>query len=469
MPIPPLLTPGVNCWKVSRARRAGFLVDAADYYRAFAEAAERARSQIVITAWDIDGRIRLLPDRSDERLRDFFFRLLAARPGLQIYVLNWKYFISYANDRELLPSRDEPWRRHPRLHFEWDASHPLGACHHQKVVVIDNRLAFVGGLDFTHERWDTPRHDPRDPHRRNSFGEPYKPFHDVTMMVEGDAARDLGRLARRRWKLCAGRHPGSSPHLVVDPGSDPWPPSFPADLGAVPMAISRTEPRYRRDPEIDEIETLHRDMIRAAKRFVYIENQYFTAGRIRESIAERLRRRDSPEFVIILPKSSTGWLEEMSLGISRSRTIRRLRAHDRYGRLHVYYPYIAGLPSQHYIKVHSKLMIVDDLYLQAGSANLCNRSMGVDTECDVALENPPGGVEIREALRTLRERLLAEHVGVLPRQVRETFDRTGSLAATIAELSRHRRRLVPFSGEVSPWAEALDIHITALDPARPLL
>ncbi len=36
--------------------------------------------------------------------------------------------------------------------------------------------------------------------------------------------------------------------------------------------------------------------------------------------------------------------------------------------------------------VHSKVMIVDDGFLRVGSANLNNRSMGADTECDLAFE-----------------------------------------------------------------------------------
>src|SRR5262245_35868099 len=136
----PLLCPGRNCWKISDFDRAAFLIDADAYFEAFAEAAERARKTIFLTAWDIDGLISLNSRRPQENLRTFFLRLLRQKPELEIFILNWKFNLAYSDDRELLPLFDSPWQTHPRLHFVWDAAHPIGACHHQKVVVIDDTL-----------------------------------------------------------------------------------------------------------------------------------------------------------------------------------------------------------------------------------------------------------------------------------------------------------------------------------------
>src|SRR4051812_26309136 len=199
-----------NCWQLARADRAAFLIDAAAYYEAFVEAAEQATRSIVITAWDIHGGIRLRRDRPDETLRGFFLKLLDQNPKLHVYVLNWDFILAYAPDRETLPWFDAAWHQHPRLHFQWDAHHPVAACHHQKIVVIDDRLAFVGGLDFTDERWDTPDPRPTDRRRRGVRRYPYKPFHDTVMMVEGPVAGALGSLARERWRRAVpGRQPSS--------------------------------------------------------------------------------------------------------------------------------------------------------------------------------------------------------------------------------------------------------------------
>ena len=74
------------------------------------------------------------------------------------------------------------------------------------------------------------------------------------------------------------------------------------------------------------------------------------------------------------------------MGVLRSKLVERLRAADVEGRFNVYYPEMPGLAEGTCIDVHSKMMAVDDEWLRIGSANINNRSMGVDTECDLAIE-----------------------------------------------------------------------------------
>jgi hypothetical protein len=52
------LKPGANCWRIGDAERLGVIVDAADYFTAFAEACRAARRQILILGWDFDGHSR---------------------------------------------------------------------------------------------------------------------------------------------------------------------------------------------------------------------------------------------------------------------------------------------------------------------------------------------------------------------------------------------------------------------------
>jgi len=186
---------GRNCWKVERADRVSFLVDGAAYFSAFREAAIRARHGILILGWDFDSRIRMLPDgRTHEfpdRLGEFLHHLLARRKQLHVYVLTWDFHMIYWREREWwLPSK---LSEHRRLHFLRDGAHPVGASHHQKIVVIDDTVAFVGGMDFAACRWDTAGHEPGHPARRPSDGDPpCRPFHDVQMIVDGSAAAALG-------------------------------------------------------------------------------------------------------------------------------------------------------------------------------------------------------------------------------------------------------------------------------------
>ena len=76
---------------------------------------------------------------------------------LRIYVLLWDFAMIYVADREIIPLYAHPWRTHRRIHFRLDGSHPIGASHHQKIVVIDDHVAFVGGLDIAEHRWDEPQ------------------------------------------------------------------------------------------------------------------------------------------------------------------------------------------------------------------------------------------------------------------------------------------------------------------------
>ena len=203
-----LFAPGRNCWRVERAERASFLIDGESYFRAFRAAALHARHSIIILGWDFDSRIRMLidrePDGFPDRLGEFLHALLIRRRQLHIYVLTWDFHMIYWKEREWwLPSK---LAAHRRLHFHKDGAHPVGASHHQKAVIVDDVLAFVGGLDFAQCRWDTSRHLANHPDRVLLTDEtPCRPFHDVQLMVSGSVAEALGELARDRWRAATGR------------------------------------------------------------------------------------------------------------------------------------------------------------------------------------------------------------------------------------------------------------------------
>src|SRR5213075_1758262 len=117
------------------------------------------------------------------------------------------------------------------------------------------------------------------------------------------------------------------------------------------------------------------------------------------------------EIVVVTRLLSHGWLEEMTMHVLRTRLVRRLREADAHGRFHAYYPHVEGLAEKTCVDLHSKVMIVDDEWLRVGSSNISNRSMGVDTECDVVVE-ARGDETVRAQIRATRDRLVAEHAGV---------------------------------------------------------
>jgi phosphatidylserine/phosphatidylglycerophosphate/cardiolipin synthase-like enzyme/membrane protein DedA with SNARE-associated domain len=462
-----LLRLGYNCWAVAHAERAAFIVDAKDYFSAFYRAALRAERSIMVLGWDFNSQTRLHHDTTPKdgppvMLGEFLNYLVKRRRGLHIHVLTWDFPMMFAGDRELAPMVGLGWEPARRVHFHYDDTHPVGASQHQKVVVIDDALAFCGGIDLTLRRWDCGDHAPDDP-RRVAEGKPYPPFHDTMMAVDGEAARRLGELARERWRLATGQR--LKPPRVTG-NSDPWPAELEPDVTGVDVGIARSLPPRGELPAVREVEKLYLDMVAAARRTIYIENQYFTAPRIAAALEKRLGEPEGPEIVLVLRLLSHGWLEEATMHVLRTRLIQRLRQADRHGRFRVYYPHLPGLAEGQCIDIHSKVMIVDDALLRIGSANLSNRSMAFDSECDLVVESR-GQARVAGAIAGFRERLLAEHLDTQPERVREEVERAGSVNGAIAAFRDQPRTLRQLE-EVPEWSETVLTVAAVADPEEPI-
>jgi phospholipase D1/2 len=404
----------------------------------------KARRTVLLIGFDFDTRIRLDPEQRKTPARQagkFLSWVVEQRPGLEVFVLKWDLGMINTLGRGSTPLRILDWTTDKRMHFKLDGAHPVGSAHHQKIVVIDDAVAFCGGIDITAERWDTREHlDDHPRRRRPTTGRRYGPWHDATTAVDGDAALALGLLARERWKKAM-----DEDMPPPQPQGDPWPDDVRPTFTNVEVAIARTAPAMGGQAEIREIEALYLSAIRSARQTVYIESQYFAARRIAEAMAARLREPAGPEIVIVNPHSAYGWLEEKAMGSARARLFKLLKDSDRYDRFRIYNPFTAGGEA---IYVHAKIMVIDDWLLRVGSSNLNNRSMGYDTECDLAVEALPGPDEasIKRAVVDFRDDLVAEHLGVAPEEVAETLHRTGgSLIRAIETLASAGRSLRPFT------------------------
>jgi phosphatidylserine/phosphatidylglycerophosphate/cardiolipin synthase-like enzyme/uncharacterized membrane protein YdjX (TVP38/TMEM64 family) len=461
-----LLRPGYNCWSVAAADRVALLVDAKDYFEAFYRAALKAERSILILGWDFNSRTRLHFDPVPRggppaELGDFLNFLVRRRRSLHINILNWDYPMVFGADREFPPLYGFGWKPAHRVHLRYDDTHPLAGSQHQKVVVIDDAIAFSGGIDLTVRRWDSTEHAAEDK-RRRAYDKAYPPFHDLMIAVDGEAAAKLGELARGRWLAATGQKISRE-----KTDADPWPEHLAPDVTGVEVGIARTMPPHGETPAIKEIERLYLDMIAAARDTLYIENQYFTAPRIAAALEKRLAEPDGPEIVLVVRLLSHGWLEEATMHVLRTRLIQRLQQADRHGRFRVYYPHVPGLAEGCCVDVHSKLMIVDDRVLRIGSANLCNRSMGVDSECDVVLE-ALGRPQVASAIRDFRERVLAEHLNVDPPRLREALgNANGSLHGAIAALASEGRSMRQLT-DLPDWPEALVNVAAVADPDEPI-
>jgi phospholipase D1/2 len=470
-----LLEPGRNCWRIEHARRFALLVDADVYFRAVRNAIRAARHSIFILSWDIDSRMRLVPEGANdgypEPLGEFLHAVVAERPDLHAYVLNWDFAMLYALEREWLPAYRAGWLAHSRLEFFMDGRHPVGASHHQKVVVIDDAIAFVGGLDLTRCRWDTPEHASDAPLRRDADGNPHAPFHDVQAIVDGDVASALGELARTRWQRATGR----TATTARPSGGDPWPPEVMPDITDVRVAIARTEPVFEDTPGVHEVRQLHLDAIACARSHLFFENQYFTSAQISSALAARLAEPEGPQVVVVSPKTQSGWLEDATMGVLRARLHRQLKAADRYGRYRLYCPHLPEL-GDGCLNVHSKVFCMDDDLFSVGSANLSNRSMAFDTECNLAIEAGGDDVErlrVRNAIANLRNRLLGEHLAIEPEAIAMEMHRHGAparpnLIGAIEVLRHPGRSLCPIEPELPADLDALIPDYTLIDPERPM-
>ncbi|WP_181708155.1 phospholipase D-like domain-containing protein [Chthonobacter rhizosphaerae] len=441
-PTGPILEVGRNCWRIARADRLSVIIDAANYFAAVRQAILEARHSVYLIGWDFDTRVSLDPDATDgapKRLGRFLDWIARTRPGVKISLLKWDMGVLFSLGRGSTPLFVLDWMTHENVRLKLDGAHPATAAHHHKIVVVDDVLAFCGGIDITADRWDTRDHLDDDPRRRRpTTRRRYGPWHDATTAVSGPAAAALGELARDRWLKATGER------LEAPPPAPPiWPVHLGGDFDRVNVAIARTNPAYDGRPEVREIERLYLDAIAAARRSVYLESQYFASKAIAEAIGRRLAEPDGPEFVIVNPQSADGWLEEEVMGGARAILLEQIRAVDLQGRFRLYYPVTEkGRP----IYVHAKILIVDDRILRVGSSNLNNRSMGFDTESDLAIEaGPDTGPDdpVRVAIRRLRADLLAEHLGADAAAVETTLALQGSLLGAVEILRGAGRSLQP--------------------------
>ena len=445
-----ILQAGETCWRMAHADRFGVIVDAAQYFAAVREAMLEAEETILLIGWDFDLRIKLLPggrpDEGPNELGAFLKHLVRRKPSLRILILKWDMAVLFTGN-QLLPIFALDLRTVERVRLRFDSKHPWTAAHHQKIVVIDDALAFCGGIDMTVDRWDTCEHAPVDVRRRRPDGSLADPWHDATAVVDGAAARALGEVARARWRNATGRR------LPVPRGTKgPWPSGVVPQFRDVEVGIARTMPRYDGRPEIREIERLYLAAIRSARRTIYLESQYFASASICDALEDRLSEPDGPEVVVINPLSTKGWLEQETMGVSRDLRLTSTARADRYRRFGIYHPVnAAGEP----IYVHAKILIVDDRLIRVGSSNVNNRSMGFDTECDLAVE--ARAPDERSAITSLRDDLLAEHLGVDVNAIREACAQTGSLRGAVEQLRRNEgRSLRPIPRrEMTPMEEAV--------------
>ena len=280
-----------------------------------------------------------------------------------------------------------------RVRVALDAKERPLHCHHEKLVIVDDRVAFVGGIDLTNlagRRYDVSEHP-----LRGDLG-----WHDACARIEGPAVADVARHFCLRWCEVTGER---LPEPPVQPKTGP------TELQVVRTVPERVYDGLRQG-EFSILESYLR-ALRAADRLVYLESQFLWSPEIVEVLAEKLRTppRDDFRLVCVLPAKPKDGNDD-----TRGQLGELLEADDGNGRVLACALYQRG-PGGHPVYVHAKIGIVDDEWLTLGSANLNEHSLFNDTEMNVVLRDPALARAAR--LRLWREHLERDDVDGDPVQV----------------------------------------------------
>jgi phosphatidylserine/phosphatidylglycerophosphate/cardiolipin synthase-like enzyme len=404
------------------------LIDGADALPAIERAIRGARRHVHVAGWSITPHFALTRDEPPVLLRE----LLAERAeSVDVRVLVWAGAPprTFEPDRRAVRAARDELVRGTRIRVALDARSRALHCHHEKLVIVDDEIAFVGGIDLTllgGDRYDTSGHP-----ARGRLG-----WHDAAARLRGPAVADVAAHFAGRWAEVTGE-PLAQPPAAAPPAGD------------VEVQVVRTVPerQYAFAPRGDFriLEALLRGL-RSAQRLVYLESQFLWAPEVVDLLAAKLRHPPADDFrvVIVLPSKANNGQEDtrgqLAVLADADRDAHRLLAATisaRTGR------------TVDRVYVHAKVAIVDDRWMTLGSANLNAHSLFNDSEMNLVTCDPA-------LARDTRLRLWAEH---LERDVAEV---AGDPAAVVDGLWR------PIAREQLERARRGDLrthHLIELPPA----
>lgn len=469
-----VFSPGENCWKVAEASQMAVIIDCENFYRAIYEAFVRARKSIFIVGWDIDSRIRLLRNQDAEEasyptlVRDLLKQKAEENPELQIYLVRWDSSVAFLSFREVWP--EGVWQKYmpDNIQVVLDSTIPVGGSQHQKLIVVDDEVAFSGGMDIAVQRWDTRAHEPHAKQREDCTGS-YPPYHDVQSVMAGPVVEHLAELVRWRWNRIA-----SSPAIELGKAGDytylppAWPPSVEPLMSRVSTAIARTIPEMQDTSLCEEVESMLLRLVKHARSFIYIENQFVSYLPLAKAINQCLRENPELQVIIVSSYKPKGLAEQESYWAGRIEFKKLLMRNVNPHQVRLAYSSVVDAQGEREYKlIHSKLMFIDDAYMVVGSANLNKRSMSMDTECDVIFEGETE--QQKRAIAAARNDLLAEHCGESVDTVEEYFQQADPLSKLMQPSSEQCYQLLPEEDQKftdGSWKAIVD---PILDPDEPII
>lgn len=389
-----------------RHNRVTPLVDGANYLPVLCEALAAAQHYVYIIDWCITPEFPLRRENEQDlletRLREEL-GMVARRLPVRVLLWAGAPFLYSPTTRRVEVARQTIEAAGGDIQCRLDHSAHISHCHHQKAVIIDGQIAFVGGMDLTTfqgDRWDRPGH----PLRAGLN------WHDVQLRIEGEAVSDVEHNFRQRWQAVTGEDETALPHRDPD-FEESW---------QTPVQIARTIPRhvYRFAWHGEYgIHHAYTRALRQARRLVYLENQYLWSPDVLDALVAAITRdHDGPfRVVIVLPARAYDGKWDNDQHVQRLHEVDNGR-----GIVSVYCPYASGPNSGVHAftyrptYVHAKVAIIDDEWLTVGSANMNNRGMITDSEINAIVRDA-------DLARGLRIQLWAEHLA-LPREQLEAAD-----------------------------------------------
>jgi phosphatidylserine/phosphatidylglycerophosphate/cardiolipin synthase-like enzyme len=407
------------------------LIDGDATFSAMYQAIRDAKSYVYVVGWALTPAFTI--NRAVSPLTDdctLVSALAEAATRIPVKILIWSGspFLFPPLRRTVIETRDELRELAPQIDLRLDNRALPSHCHHQKAIVVDGQIAFVGGLDLTTldgDRWDRPGHPLR-------FG---RGWHDVSLAIRGEAVADVEENFLQRWGDVTGERnlPREEPNLQPE-----W---------NVPCQVIRTVPRFTyrfaREGEFG-IAYAYIQAINQAKRFIYIENQYLWLPEVVEALTAAMERNGEQfRVLVVLPaRADMGKFDN-------DQQVAALRKADGEGRKFSAYCLYSGGPAPGLygfgyrpVYVHSKVCIIDDEWYTVGSANLNGRGLATDTELNVQALDPQGA-------RALRLTLWGEHLGMDPSELDpldplDVIDRLWpARALEVQQIVKRRRGFLP--------------------------
>jgi phosphatidylserine/phosphatidylglycerophosphate/cardiolipin synthase-like enzyme len=355
------------------------LIDGIEALPAMTRAIESARSHVHLAGWYFSPDFQL--EGRGSTLREL---LAEAAERIDVRLLAWAGapLPLFHPDRSEVRETYKRLAGGTRIHVGLDTRERPMHCHHEKVIVVDGELAFVGGIDLTSLAGD--RFDAHEHPARGALG-----WHDAATRLRGPAVADVAAHFALRWREVTGEELARG--------------ELPGETGNTTVQIVRTVPEHVYDalPHGDfRILEAYLAALRSAEQYIYLESQFLWSPEIVAVLVDKVERppRDEFRLVVLLPSRPNNGQED-----SRGQVGVLVDADKGNGRFLACTLYQVGSLPPRGVYVHAKIGIVDDRWLTIGSANLNEHSLFNDTEMNVVAAD-------EKLATTLRRRLWAEHL-----------------------------------------------------------